>query len=283
MKYFGWDRLCYFNIHYDTFYSFEYFCQCMQKLGIGNVELLAGHPSLFLDHNRIADLAPHRRMLQDHGLNVAAVSAQSCRFRYQFAVKEPEVREQTFRFFANGIRAAAELGAGILQVNPGWGYWNEPKLEGQKRAADMFTRLCQVCREYGVRMACEALRPQESLIGYRLEDVKAIYDMVNDPCFKVMIDTCAMGVAGETIQQWFDTFGSENIIHAHFQDGTPYYHMIWGEGKRNLGADLEAMYRNGYQGLLSQELTMGQYYLDPFSYDQRNVEALSEYLSRRDV
>lgn len=283
MKYFSFDRLCYFNIHYDTFYSFSYFCQCMEALGVRNVELLAGHPSLFLDHNQIADLTPNRRLLQSHGLRVRAVSAQSCRFRYQFAVKEPEVREQTFRFFANGIRATAELGAEILQVNPGWGYWNEPRSEGQKRAADMFTRLCPVCREYGVRMACETLRPQESLMGYRLEDVKAIYDMVDDPCFKVMLDTCAIGVAGESLQQWFDVFGSENIIHAHFQDGTPYFHMIWGEGKRNLVQDLETLHRNGYQGLLSQELTMGQYYLDPFPYDKRNVAALSEHLYREDV
>lgn len=277
MKYFCADRLCNFNIHYDTFYSMEYFCACMEKLRVHNVELIAGHQSLFIDHNSIADTTHTKKLLQDHGLSVAAVSAQSCRFRYQFAVREKEVKEQTFRFFSNGIRVAAELGAGILQVNPGWGYWNEPKEEGQKRAADMFFRLCQVGREYGIRLACETLRPQESLIGYRMEDVKKIYDMVNDPSFKVMIDTCAIGVAGETLQQWFDTFGSENIIHAHFQDGNPYFHMIWGEGTRNLGEDMKVMYDNGYQGLLSQELTMGSYYLDPFTYDKRNIAAISEY------
>ena len=93
-----------------------------------------------------------------------------------------------------------------------------------------------------------------------------------------MIDTCAMGVAGETIQDWFDAFGSENIIHTHFIDGTPYFHMIWGEGRRNLGADLKALYDNHYQGLISQELTVAGYYLDPFEYDRKNLEAFSEYL-----
>ena len=86
-----------------------------------------------------------------------------------------------------------------------------------------------------------------------------------------------IGVVGESLQQWFDTFGAENIIHAHFQDGTPYYHMIWGEGKRKLGEDLKVLYDNSYQGLISQELTMGNYYLDPVSYDKRNLSVLSEY------
>ena len=271
MRYFSKDRFCNFNLHYDTFYSLKYFCECMEKLGIRNVELIAGHPSLFIDHHGICDLTETKKLLREHGLKTAAISAQSCRFRYQFAVREPEVIEQTFAFFSNGIRVAAELGAGILQVNPGWGYWDEPREEALKRSADMFSRLCTVAEQCGVRMACETLRPQESIMGYRLQDVKEIYDKVDHPCFKAMIDTCAMGVAGETIQDWFDAFGSENIIHTHFIDGTPYFHMIWGEGRRNLGADLKALYDNHYQGLISQELTVAGYYLDPFEYDRKNL------------
>ena len=53
--------------------------------------------------------------------------------------------------------------------------------------------------------------------------------------------------------------------------------MIWGEGRRKLGEDLKVLYDNGYQGLISQELTMGNYYLDPVPYDKRNLSVLSEY------
>lgn len=53
--------------------------------------------------------------------------------------------------------------------------------------------------------------------------------------------------------------------------------MIWGEGRRKLGEDLKVLYDNGYQGLISQELTMGNYYLDPAPYDKRNLSVLSEY------
>ena len=93
-----------------------------------------------------------------------------------------------------------------------------------------------------------------------------------------MIDTCAMGVSGETIQDWFDAFPAEDIIHTHFQDGTPYFHLVYGDGKRSLNDDLKALYDNGYKGLISQELTLARYYQDPFEADKRSIAAFSEYL-----
>lgn len=278
MKYFSKDRFCNFNIHYEAFYSFEYFCECMEKLGITNAELIAGHQSLFIDHKHISDISKQKQLLKDHNIKVGSLSAQSCRFQYQFAAKEKELNDISYEFFANGIRVAAELGAPLLQVNTGWGDMNEPKKEVFKRVVDTFARLCELGKEHGVKICCESLRPQESLVGSTLADIKMLYDAVNHPNFKVMIDTCPIGVAGETIQQWFDTFGSDEIIHTHFQDGTPYYHLIWGEGKRNLGDDLKVLHDNGYKGLLSQELTLANYYQNPFEYDQRNLDVFSEYL-----
>ncbi len=147
-----------------------------------------------------------------------------------------------------------------------------------KRAAEMHQRLCEVAEENGVTIVAESLRPQESRIGYSLQQMKQLFDLVDHPRFKVMIDLTAMSVSGETIQQWFDVFGKENIVHAHFQDCDPYGHYIWGEGKRNLRKDLEDMVKNGYEGYFTQELTAPAYYLDPFRYDKRNVQNLRMYM-----
>ena len=253
MKYFSKDRLCNFNIHYEAFYPFHYFCECMEKLGLTNAELIAGHQSIFMDHRHIGDLTQQKRLLREHGIRVGSLCAQSCRFQYQFAAKEKELNDMSFGFFTNGIRVAAELGAPLLQVNTGWGYMNEPKEEVFKRVV-------------------------ESLVGATVKDIRRLFDAVNHPSFKVMIDTCAMGVSGETIQDWFDAFDAKDIIHTHFQDGTPYFHLVWGEGKRSLEEDLRTLYENGYQGLLSQELTLASYYQDPFACDQRSLEAYSEYI-----
>ena len=279
MKYYSKnENYCNFNLHYDSFYSFRYFCECMDRLGIRNVELLAGNQNLFIDHKGIADVSSQKQLLKDHGLKVRVISAQNCRFRYQFAVREKDVIEQTYSYFANAMRLAAELDCHIMQANTGWGYWNEAPELGRQRCIEMFQRLAELGESLNVTMACESLRPQESLIGWRAADIKYIMDKVGSPRFRAMIDFTAMGVAGESIQDWFDLFGPENIIHTHMVDGNPYYHFIWGEGTRNLGEDLKVLKANGYSGMLSQELTYGPYYLKPFEYDQKNLEVWSEYL-----
>lgn len=276
MKLIDISRISVLSLHYNN-YTLDYFLDCQAKLGIKNVELLSAHQGLWMDEYGYQDPAPIRRKLDDRGLSCPVFTPENCAYGYQFAAKEPEAIDRTFRYFANGIRFGAELGAKILEANSGWGYWNEPEEEGFKRSAEMHSRLAEVAKEYGMTIACESLRPQETRIGYRLDQIKRLFDTVNHPNFKVMIDLTAMCVQGETVQRWFDTFGAENIIHSHFQDCDPYGHYVWGDGKQNLHDMLCAFLDNGYTGLFSKELTDGSYFEDPFYHDQRNMRNLRMY------
>lgn len=276
MKLIDISRISVLSLHYNN-YTLDYFLDCQAKLGIKNVELLSAHQGLWMDEYGYQDPAPIRRKLEDRGLSCPVFTPENCAYGYQFAAKEPEAIDRTFRYFANGIRFGAELGAKILEANSGWGYWNEPEEEGFKRSAEMHSRLAEVAKEYGMTIACESLRPQETRIGYRIDQIKRLFDTVNHPNFKVMIDLTAMCVQGETVQRWFDTFGAENIIHSHFQDCDPYGHYVWGDGKQNLHDMLCAFLDNGYTGLFSQELTDGSYFEDPFYHDQRNFRNLRMY------
>lgn len=276
MKLIDISRISVLSLHYNN-YTLDYFLDCQAKLGIKNVELLSAHQGLWMDEYGYQDPAPIRRKLEERGLSCPVFTPENCAYGYQFAAKEPEAIDRTFRYFANGIRFGAELGAKILEANSGWGYWNEPEEEGFKRSAEMHSRLAEVAKEYGMTIACESLRPQETRIGYRIDQIKRLFDTVNHPNFKVMIDLTAMCVQGETVQRWFDTFGAENIIHSHFQDCDPYGHYVWGDGKQNLHDMLCAFLDNGYTGLFSQELTDGSYFEDPFYHDQRNMRNLRMY------
>lgn len=277
MKYFSKDRLCELNIHYD-YYTLDYFLDSMEKLGVRNVELLGGRQGVWIDSAGFADTRPLLRKLRERGLSCPVITPENCCFQHEVDAKEPELVEDCFAYFCNGLRMGAELGAGIMEINSGRGYWNEDPAEARKRAADMLRRLSEEAEKYGMTLACEALRPQESIFGYTLPQMVELYKMVDHPRFRMMIDTTAMCVSGETIQQWFDAFGAENIIHTHFQDCDPYGHRIWGDGDRDLNAFLKALYTNGYTGLISQELTVRDYYADPFRFDRRNVANLSRYL-----
>lgn len=277
MKLVSFERLSVLNLHYFQ-YSLDYFLDRMVDLGIKNVELLGGHQGMWLDPNEYQDPEPILKKLQSRNLHCPVFTPQNCRFGYQFGVKEPELRKKTFGFFSNGIKLAAALGAKYMEANSGWGYWDEPEEEGLKRAIEMHQMLAEVAEQNNITIVAESLRPQESKIGYSLPQMKRLFDGVNHPNFKVMVDLTAMSVAGESIQDWFDVFGTENIAHAHFQDCNPYGHYIWGQGTRNLRKDLEVMIRNGYEGYFTQELTDPAYYLDPFYYDKKNVQNLRMYM-----
>ena len=279
MKLFSKERISAFNIHYDHF-TLDYFLSCQEKLGIHHVELLSGGQSLYHDPYGHTDPAPVRRMLEDHGISCICISPNNCGYQYQFAHADPTMREKSFEYFKTGMALGAELGSHLMQANSGWGFWNGNKEEGLKRSAEMHRRLAELGDEYDVTIACEALRPQESLIGYNVYDIKRLFDMVDHPRFKVMIDITAMTVCHETIQQWFDVFGSENIVHSHFQDSNPYGHLIWGTGTNDLGQFLKVFYDNNYQGYFSQELTVMDYFMDPFRYDRPNIYTLDQYFSK---
>lgn len=45
------------------------------------------------------------------------------------------------------------------------------------------------------------------------------------------------------MEEWFAAFGSE-IAHMHFVDGTPYFHLAWGDGNRSLEGYLAAIAAN---------------------------------------
>lgn len=275
MKLISFDQIAVMNLHYYQF-SLEYFLDRMADLGIKNVELIGGHQGLWIDPVSYQDPHVVREKLEKRDISVPVFTPQNCRFGYQFAVKEPALIERTYRFFSNGIRLGVGLGAKLIEVNSGWGYWNEEEGEALARSAAMLRRLSDVAAEYNVTLVAEALRPQESRIGFSLKQMKKLFDMISHPNFKMMLDLTAMSVAGESIQEWFDVFGSD-IIHAHFQDCDPYGHYIWGNGKRNLRKDLEAMIKNGYKGYYTQELTAPEYYLNPFSYDMQNIRNLKLY------
>jgi protein FrlC len=177
-----------------------------------------------------------------------------------------------------GIRTAAELGCGTMVVNSGWGYRDEPREAAWARSRHMLGRLAEAAAREGVVLAMEALRPEESGLVTTLADARRMVAEVGHPALRVTVDTTAMGVAGETLQQWFDAFGAA-IVHMHFVDGTPYGHLVWGDGDRPMAEFVQCLLRNGYRGFLGQELTDERYCSDPAAADAQNMGRWGEFLS----
>ncbi|MBE6828614.1 MAG: sugar phosphate isomerase/epimerase [Ruminococcaceae bacterium] len=264
------------NIHYIN-YSLDYFLDAQQRAGFQTIELWCAAPHFWLDHMTYSDTKAVGKKIKDRGLTVQVLTPENCTYPYQFAAKEPAHRERSFGYFSNGIRAAAELGCRFMEVNSGWDYWNEVKEEAWKRSREMLCRLADVAGREGITLVMESIRPEESQLVINVESAKRMFDEVNHPNFKVMVDTCAMGVAGETLEDWFKVFGG-NIQHMHFIDGEPYGHLIWGDGKHHLGKFIQTLNDYHYEGYLGQEITDGRYFADPAAHDLRNMRNFERYM-----
>ncbi len=270
------EQIAGMNIHY-LFYSLDYFLDAQRELGFQTIELWGGAPHFYLDSVTYQDCREVKKKITDRGLQVKVITPENCTYQYQVAAQTPELFEKSYQYFCNGLRAAAELGCPMMQTNSGWGYWNEDREEAWKRSREMLSRLADKAGELGIHLVMESLRPQESQLVVTLQDAKRMFDEVNSPNLKILIDTTAMSVQGETIDDWFDVFG-EDVWHTHFIDSNPYGHLAWGLGNRNLQEYLESLNRHHYKGYLGQELTEFDYFEDPVSIDRKNMAAYEPYL-----
>lgn len=266
------------NIHYLN-YSLDYFLDTQQRLGFKSLELWCGAPHVWLDHMRYYDARKIRQKIEARGLQVHVLTPENCLYPYQVAAKEPEHVERSFQYFKNGICLAEELGCSLMEINSGWGYWNEKREEAWKRSREMLSRLAEIGGEHGITLVMESLRPEESQIVTNLAQERQMLHEINSPYLKPMADLCAVSVAGETLTDWFEAFG-DDLKHMHFIDGDPYGHLIWGDGAHHLGKEIAVLNQYGYSGLLGQEITDGRYYDDPAAADYRNMKNFERYMDK---
>jgi protein FrlC len=264
------------NIHYAN-YSVDYFLDSMASAGFQTLAFWGGPPHFHLDHRSFDSCSSLLKKAHARGLTIECFTAPGCTYGYQVGMPEP-FRENSFNYFLNGIRVCNELGCQQMTINSGWGLQDEDREESWKRSRDMLYRLADAAQSYGVTLTMESLRRAETQLVYTLGDTKRMYDEVGHPNLKVMVDTTAMGVANETLDQWFSCFDT-SIENLHFVDGTPHGHLAWGDGCQPLEQFIQCLEAQNYQGLLGLEITHSRYFSNPKEADFKNMQALSKYCS----
>lgn len=269
------DQIDGMNIHWSQ-WSLDAFLDCQERLGFTGIELWGAMPHLWIDCLGYYDAKAIRHKIESRGLTANVLCPENVISPYQVNPQEELYVSRCHDYFANAIRCAAELGCTYLSINSGWGYWNESREEAWKRSRDMLRSLAEVAEQEGIVLTLETLRPQESQLVVTLEDEKRMLEEVGHPNLKAMVDTVAMSVSGETLEQWFESLGSD-IRNMHFVDCNPYGHFVWDDGNRNLGDWVTTLDKYGYSGFLGQEITDERYLIDPAAADFRNFHNLERY------
>ncbi|HML38666.1 MAG TPA: sugar phosphate isomerase/epimerase family protein [Bacillota bacterium] len=264
------------GIHYH-YYSLKYMLESQKRAGYQSIELFCAAPHVQMTAEGIGDRAEFIQTIRDSGLRVVCVTPDNCMGPWQYAAAGAEKIDQGKRYFRHALQLAADLDCRQVACHSGWGLLDEPREEAWKRSLDFMEWYCKEAKKLGLTLVMESLRSAESNLVNNLPTLEQYLKELDCDNIKPMIDTCAMAVAGESMEEWFHTFGSE-IVHMHFVDGTPYFHLAWGDGDRSLDGYMAVIKANNYQGALTQEITDGRYYDDPAKADEQSYRILRGYM-----
>ncbi len=266
------------NQNYRQF-TYSYFLDSMRLAGYESVELWLGAPHVWVDSRGYHAAKQILEQTRQAGLNIVSVTTPSGgAFQYQYASQEKMHMERSIGYFINGVHMTAELGSRLMSVNSGWGYWNESEETASERTVEILGRVCREAEKEGITIAIESLTKDESLIGYRIEQIEDLMRRIDSPALKAMVDLDATWYSRESAQLWFDRFGKD-LVHYHFQDGDITHpsagHYVWGQGEFCLEDEVKILEDNNYSGILTQEICGSD---DPRQADIQNMKMLSKYL-----
>lgn len=265
------------NIQYKYFPLTRFLDDAVEN-GVERVELWGAAPHFHMEDMTYSEISGVRRAIEGRGLHPVCFTPEQCVYPINLATPSFDARRRSVKFFENSIRAAGELGCEKVLVTSGTGYFDgSDEEEAWKHAAENLYGLGEMAAHYGVTLALEVLRRDESNLVYNLPTLKKMLKELNHASIGGMIDTIPMALAGESPAMYLEALG-EKLVHVHFIDGAPKGHLAWGDGILEMERYLEEFSSFGYTGYLSLEITDGRYFMDPSASVAQSIRALWEVL-----
>lgn len=242
---------------------FDTFLDDSAALGCERLELWGVAPQLHIPQLSDADARDIRRRVAARGQQVHCLTPEQVMYPVNVASPVAWLRESSIALFRRAAEICAELGGAMLLVTPGRGYENEPVAAAWRRSVDAIGEIADHARTLGVHCVVEPLQRVESNLVNDSRTLAALLDDIGSAHLGSVLDTVAMAVAGESVDDAFDALG-DRIRHVHLVDGRPAGHLAWGDGELPLADYLSALDRRNYQGCVTFELFGdGDYARDP--------------------
>jgi protein FrlC len=272
-KKFSIDRFIIGSYQYGH-YPIEFFLDTAARLHFQKVELWAVEPQVSLFSENLRRLESTRRMADDRGLSIFAITPEQIAYPVNIAAEEDDLRRRSIAYYRRGVDAAAILGAGKMLVTAGCGYFSHPREEAFARSADSLRAICEYAKQQNVQIVLEAVTPMSSNVVNSPEDQKRMIEKMPENSMIGMLD---IGSADYMHQSISDYLQSGVMGHVHFHDSHPAVHMVPGDGDLPLDDYLQKIEDSGYQGYYSFEFNDGRYRSDPATADERAVRWLEQH------
>lgn len=272
------NQIAVMNIQYKYFPLTSFLDDAVNN-EVENIELWGAAPHFHLEDLTYREISGLRREIESRGLKLVCFTPEQCVYPVNLAAPTEAARRRSVKFFEDSIRAAGELGCNMVLVTSGTGYFDGRDCQdGWKWSSCNLYGLAELAKHYGITLALEALREDESNLVYNLPTLVKMLEELNHDSIGGMIDTIPMALAGERPGEYLERLG-ERLVHVHFIDGAPRGHLAWGDGILDMEKYLEEFALYGYEGYLSLEITDGRYFMDPSRSVDQSIRALYEALS----
>jgi len=268
----GYPRIAAMNICH-CFYGLDEFFSSAARAGYELAEIWTGPMHFFLDYAEHDSVEVIRGLAETNGIRIIGLCPEQNNPKpSNIAARGEAPRARTLSYFKNAIDVAACLGVPQVTCTSGWAFFDEPREAAWERSVSMLRTIAEYAEGAGVRLVAEALQHGESVLVNTAYDLRDLLDAVDRPALLACLDTGAMEAAGETISGYFEVLGANRIAHCHFVDTGEVSHVAWGDGHRDMRADLDELVANGYLGVCSIETYGERYFANPGSADAQVMD-----------
>ncbi|MCK8478316.1 sugar phosphate isomerase/epimerase family protein [Microbacterium aurugineum] len=265
------------NFVYQNF-SFERFLDDMVELGRQRIELwgIAQH-----FHVPVATADDVRRLgaqLAEREQSLYCLTPEQVMYPVNLGSDLEWLRASSLAMFRRAAEVTAELGGEVLFLTPGRGREDEDVADAWKRSVDGIQQVAEYASTLGVRCVVEALQRSESNLVFDLDALARLDTDVAHPNLTIALDTVAMATAGDTVADYYATFG-DRVTHVHLVDGAPSGHRAWGDGELPLADYLRVLDEHGFSGMMSFEIFGAAYARDPLRAHRQCQDAVFDALA----
>ncbi len=285
------------NYHYVSF-SFDYFLDSVQKLGIKNIELWGAKPHFCVDDQDQQTIREIKKQIDDRGLKLISFCPEQNTYPIDISCRETRLRQRSVDHMVRAIETGALLGSPTLLVCPGNGYMDEPLEAAWARCRESLLALAAAAQSCQMTLVLETQSVEESNFLNNVHQQKKMIDEVGHPNLKAMLDTVQMAQFDRSIDENIRILGSdmkhvhlgntlaidrdlkEQHIRAGILTGKKVSgHIGFKEGNLPLEDYLLALAGHHYQDYVTIEICQRAYFLQAEKYAREAFETISQYLA----
>lgn len=258
-------------------YSLDYTLKSIADAGFKCIDFWGGAPHYcYYDtpqEKRQEKIKEIRDKFDKYGLKCTVFTAeQICLYPINVASSNEYVRRKSIDIVKGYIEDTKALGAEYFFPQMGYCMFDENDEEALKRSVEALKEMADYAEKLGVKMVMEQLQKYESNLCYDTKTLKYLIDATNSPNLKVCVDCIAAATGNESVESYYDTFGS--IGHIHVADGNPEGHVVPGDGENPVSEYLKTLAMHDYDGYVTMEINNQRYFSNPHDAAKRTVEWL---------